>query len=283
MSATSARNGSFAASIACAIDAVVSAPHARYSLVKSSSAPAEHFFFYSDTREQPFQCRYCVKKYSRTDVLIRHEKTAHGDKYGARPSIWEVSAAASPTSSPIAHQFEPAAPDSPDMTHWRSSTDPIQHALTVQDFTTLHAEAHSASYLIPLSSMQTQTPLPACGQEKLPYATPAATEFTGWSSPRVEDADWLGMEVEVRKFHDLGWKENPSLMPCVGLNTRLEGNEMAEHEAEDGRGDSNELLGSLGPMFDPLWHPLITRRAAVTGYMLDRHHDALHRAGLLNT
>lgn len=51
MSATSARNGSFAASIACAIDAVVSAPHARYSLVDSSSAPAEHFYFYSDTRE----------------------------------------------------------------------------------------------------------------------------------------------------------------------------------------------------------------------------------------
>lgn len=45
MSATSARNASFAASIACAIDVVVSAPHARYSLVNSSSAPAEHFSF----------------------------------------------------------------------------------------------------------------------------------------------------------------------------------------------------------------------------------------------
>ncbi|XRM40670.1 hypothetical protein ABZX51_003982 [Aspergillus tubingensis] len=227
---------------------------------------------------------HCVRhRRGRQDVLIRHEKSAHGDKYRARPSIWEVSAAASPTSNPVAHQFEPAAPDSPDVTHWRSSTDPIQHALTVQDFTTLHAEALSASYLITLPSMQTQTPLPACEQEILPYATPTATEFTGWSSPRVENTDWLGMEVEVRKFHDLGWKESPSLMPCVGLNTRLVGDEMAEDEAEDGRDDSNELLGSLGPMFDPLWHPLITRRAAIRGYMLDQHHDVLHRAGLLNT
>lgn len=45
MSATSARNGSFAASIACAIDAVVSTPHARYSLVNSSSAPLNTFSF----------------------------------------------------------------------------------------------------------------------------------------------------------------------------------------------------------------------------------------------
>ncbi|PYI26721.1 hypothetical protein BP00DRAFT_460831 [Aspergillus indologenus CBS 114.80] len=212
------------------------------------------------------------------DVLIRHEKRAHGDQYRARPSIWAASAAGSPSNTPEPCHFEARATDRPGT--------PIQHALTVQDFTRLHAEALSANYLIPVAPIPTQTPFPGCEPMKMPYATPAFSEWTAWSSPRDEDAEWRGMEAEVRKFQDLGWREGRCVMPDLEVAARPDDGPTKTTEAEAIHGlseDNERVQHSLGPMFDPLWHPLAARRAAVWGYMLDRHHDVLHRAGLANT
>jgi hypothetical protein len=43
---------------------------------------------------------------------------------------------------------------------------------------------------------------------------------------------------------------------------------------------SDEELLAFGPVFDPLWDPVVTKTAAINGYVADLHREMMIKAGI---
>lgn len=134
-----------------------------------------------------------------------------------------------------------------------SPNERIRRALEVLDFTTLHSEALSADHMQPPHSKE-----PVCLDAQ--YLTPESS-----ASSQTSD-----MKSSKR---GRGYDKNSTTHSSRSSSARG----IIQHNSS-----SNDLPLPIGAVFDPLWDPAITKRAAVNAYAMDLHQEMLRNAGLLD-
>ncbi|KAL2839401.1 hypothetical protein BJY01DRAFT_250497 [Aspergillus pseudoustus] len=239
-----------------------------------------------NTQEKPFRCRYCPKCFTRADVVVRHEKDIHWEQYVSRSSTnlyrnilsestdstgegWSTpsrepkGAVAIPSRADTAVE-RPLSPCIPTPAAYPSSPSArIQEAIATLDFTTLHAAALSLNYTAPA------IPSPPPELEFMPTdQTPSGTLP---STPSIETDPRISEDASGI-WTSPGQASNPRL-PCARQ-------EVVPHNGDEVLVPDEDIL-ALGPMFDPLWDPIATKKGAIAGYVADLHREMLVNAGLL--
>ncbi|KAJ5384540.1 hypothetical protein N7517_002451 [Penicillium concentricum] len=222
------------------------------------------------------------KKPTYRDTAIRHEKAAHETEYSPRTVPDEniiVSAVPGNTSryhyDPPADSRGPGPVQSEDRTAlavteqpvstyspYTTSSSPnerIQQALTILDFTSLHSEALSANHLT------------------VPHPTPLSeTEFMHREITYGMDSNYTWETSESFCTYE----ETPS---SAGSDFDEAATPPSQSSAAGQTQHCNysrvDLTLSSGLMFDPLWDPIMSRKAAVTAYATDLHQEILRSQG----
>ncbi|KAL2786638.1 hypothetical protein BJX66DRAFT_341956 [Aspergillus keveii] len=245
------------------------------------------------TQEKPFPCRYCPKSYTRADVVVRHEKDLHWEQYVPRRLTSphsRISTRASesstddayttpnserrPTSPALntpdassilsARNWPADRPASPHIASYASSPSTrIQQAIAALDFTTLHAEALSLRYAgAPFPFLPPELESLSTGQtsSEMQPSTPCdeASILPISSSPPSESRTVPGEARSPPPFRRQDFVR----------------------DAPDTILVPDEDILTLGPVFDPLWDPVVTKTAAINGYVADLHRDMMIKAGL---
>ncbi|KAJ5631983.1 hypothetical protein N7490_008322 [Penicillium lividum] len=157
---------------------------------------------------------------------------------------------------------------SPDIASYASNPcTRIQQAIAALDFTTLHAEALSLNYMAtPFPSPPPELEFMSTGQtssEMQPFTPCGGTSIVPMSSGESERSAALN---EARSSPP---KPTPS---------------RRQDAVRNGPGDTflvpDEDILALGPVFDPLSDPVITKTAAINGYVADLHRKMMINAGL---
>ncbi|KAJ8204458.1 hypothetical protein LV164_006137 [Aspergillus fumigatus] len=147
--------------------------------------------------------------------------------------------------------FRSPGPSSPDMR--------IQQAIASLDFTALHAEALSLNYMAaPFPSPPPELEFISTGQassEVQPSTPSDRRNLEPMSSS--QSARWTAPD-EARN-------PSPRHTPPRWQNAGYDGPDSILVPDED--------ILTLGPMFDPLWDPVVTKTAAINGYVADLHRE----------
>lgn len=193
-------------------------------------------------------------------MAIRHEKTAHKTLYSSK-ALPDTDIACTPTSAVSVTQYSESPTKAENSNQGESegkrclatvtdcpsslsiSSDKVRQAIKVLDFTTLHSEALSSNYML------------------LPHSKNP--------SPGDHEDDLLSAESSIPRVSDHTTSTRP--FRCTPMR------QTTHHTAYF----QDDLPLPLGPMFDPLWNPEETRRAAIAGYARDLKRKMLSNAGLL--
>ncbi|KAJ5200027.1 hypothetical protein N7472_005231 [Penicillium cf. griseofulvum] len=143
-----------------------------------------------------------------------------------------------------------------------SANERISQALATLDFTTLHSEALSANHMTvqhpePLSETELTQRETVSGSDRN-YKRKSSTSFCTYKTPSSTGSEF-DFAVPTPPFQSPTTRQPP-------------------HRKSSSQHD---VPLPLGVMFDPLWNPAMTRKAAVTAYAIDLHREMLRNHGLL--
>ncbi|KAF3386207.1 hypothetical protein F1880_001625 [Penicillium rolfsii] len=219
------------------------------------------------------------------DVLARHEKDVHKQLYSPRsmPSghavdekfpaksseSFDKPQRASPVS--LVHlSSDDRAPPSPQLTErpalYPSSPNArVQEAIAALDFTTLHAEALSTNHMKFLQARSPSLHFDSIPRDlgSGPY-TPCSEKLS--PSPLIESPSQMS--------------EDSGYISTAHVPNAPQGQSTTRKQKRDIFTEPDLPL-LFGPIFDPLWNPVITKTAAISGYVTDLHRGMLIKAGIL--
>ncbi|CAG8909734.1 unnamed protein product [Penicillium egyptiacum] len=185
----------------------------------------------------------------------RHPYGSCADSRGPSQVQSEDRTAPSVIERPVPICRLPTCPSSPN--------ERIRQALATLDFTTLHSEALSANHMtvqhpkLPSEAELTQGEM--IFGSRYNYTRENSPSFcTYGKAPNTTGCDF-----------DEAVDRPPFQSPAVGQTRHC------NSSAQD------DLPLSLGLMFDPLWSPVMTKKAAITAYAIDLHREILRNNGLL--
>lgn len=221
-------------------------------------------------------------------MVVRHEKAAHEALYTQRVILDNDAPSSSAfevlSEQPLGCHADTPGPDHTQAEKQRATStatdcpvpatrlarppaafdDKVQQAIAVLDFTTIHAEALSSNYVELPASM----PYPLPGGTELAQEEPLATRSHQPSTRGDSEAlgpSWFASgQVSSGTDDHLSDETSPSTRSshsAVVMQTRYHNLTSAD----------NTFTLPLGMMFDPLWNPMTTKRAAIIGYMVDLH------------